>query len=121
MKNLNLSGTWNITQQWGNNPAYSFKAVFSPNGTLSIEKGKYFGTYAVLGSSNQISLAIADFKGQTITTYIGNVVGDVMGGIAEGAHNGSTKGTAGTWSAFNEKFINAEEKSFHLEEESVTA
>ncbi|MEN0049257.1 MAG: hypothetical protein AAF806_19515 [Bacteroidota bacterium] len=98
----NLSGTWRFTQKWGSSQPYSFDADFKTDGTIVINSGgvTFNGTYAILGSSNQIALAIADFQGtpQSITSYVGNIVGGAMGGEAVGDSIGGSS-VQGTWSA----------------------
>ena len=73
-------------------------ADFSLDGKVSINDNQFFGTYAVFGSSSYISIAIADFQGESITSYIENVVGLNMGGKTVGT---SVTGNShyGVWSA----------------------
>lgn len=108
----NLSGTWRFTQRWEGAPAYSFNAEFLENGTISINNGQFFGTYAILGNSSYLSLAIADFNGKTITSYVGNYVGLRMGGEAIGASANHGKSHSGIWTA---QLLPVEEKKgFHV-------
>ncbi|MEM9548200.1 MAG: hypothetical protein AAGA77_19620 [Bacteroidota bacterium] len=109
----NLAGTWRFTQHWEGAPPYSFNAEFTAEGTISIQAGAFFGTYRVLGNSNQIALAIADFGKKSITAYVGNVVGGAMGGQATGAQLGG-KPSNGNWSAQRIEFAQAETKDHHV-------
>ena len=114
MTQSNLEGTWKFTQSWGGGQPYSFLADFSANGEISINNGMFFGTYAILGQTNQISLAIADFNGneKSITAYVGNIMGGAMGGQARGAKVGGNT-SDGVWSA--QKVSNVDEnKGFHV-------
>ncbi len=86
-----------MSQAWKGKKPYKFPADFGANGTITVEGG-FFGTWTVLGTSNQVSLAIANFQGQSITSYCGNVVGPAMGGQMTGASpNGPV--FQGIWSA----------------------
>lgn len=94
---MSLKGIWIVTQHWDKARPYKFPAKFGADGTIEVE-GAYFGTWTVLGSSNQLALALANFKGQTITSYSGNVAGFAMGGQMTGGSPGR-KIHKGVWSA----------------------
>lgn len=93
---MSLAGDWKVFQAWNGKPPYWFRATFNPNGTITV-KGGFFGTWTVLG--NEVSLAIANFKTQTITSYCGNLAGSVMGGAMTGAAQGGGGVSQGVWSA----------------------
>lgn len=105
---MSLQGDWTMTQAWSGQQPYSFPATFNPDGTISISGG-FIGTWTVLGSTNQVSLAIANCGNpSSITSYVGNVLGHAMGGQATGFQSGGSA-TAGTWSAVQSAFANAPE------------
>lgn len=99
-----MEGKWIITQVWNGVPAYKFEATFSADGSITIDGG-YFGAWCQLGSSNQVSLAVANFGDNSVTTYSGNIAGPAMGGMAVGR---SKQGTIskGSWSAVQEAHAN---------------
>ena len=105
---MSLAGTWIVTQHWrGSNP-YKFAADFAKDGSITV-KGGYFGMWVQLGTSSNVALAIANFKGETITAYAGNVVGHAMGGeMTGGASSGKTH--AGTWSAVKKVYAKADQR-----------
>ncbi|MEL6864243.1 MAG: hypothetical protein AAFP19_07490 [Bacteroidota bacterium] len=105
----NLVGTWRIFQQWEGQPGYSFNANFLNDGTITVNGNMFFGTYKQLGNSNQVALAICDFRGQSVTAYVGNIAGNAMGGEARGARNGG-QGITAVWSAQKVAVANAETK-----------
>jgi hypothetical protein len=100
-----MEGKWIITQQWNGVPAYKFEATFSADGTITVNGG-YFGAWCQLGSSNQVSLAVANFGDDSVSSYSGNIVGPAMGGLVVGR---SKQGTIskGSWSAAQEAHSNA--------------
>lgn len=110
----NLVGIWRITQKWAGSPAYHFEADFLPNGTIRIPGTKFFGVYKELGSSNQVSLAIAQFtKPNSISTYVGNVAGNAMGGEARGAVPGGEEHD-GEWTAVRLDTLSAPKQDHKL-------
>jgi len=118
----NLAGTWVFTQKWHGVVPYKFKAEFSEEGTITINDGEFFGTYARLGNSSQVALAIANFSNKTITSYVGNVAGSAMGGETVGAnYNQPERGVNGIWSAVQLPISNAEEKNHHVPEAQAVA
>ncbi len=118
MEKTMLSGNWKFTQKWNTSQPYSFNAELQKNGTVSINNGQFFGTYEVLGSSNQIALAIGSFNGapQSITSYVGNLAGGAMGGEATGASVGGPV-VNGVWSAQQVAQVD-ENKGFHVPSET---
>ena len=111
-KIMSLAGTWIMTNAWTGAPPYRFPATFGADGTITIPGG-FFGTWTVLGGSSQVSLAIADFTGKTITSYCGNVAGGAMGGQMTGGSPGG--GTSqGIWSAIQQAHAEASEGTFGL-------
>ena len=96
----NFEGTWVVTQKWGQTPQYSFNMDVSANGRITIEGG-FVGTIIQLGQSTQVSMAIGNSQGDSISSYVGNVVGDAMGGEALGTStkDSSSATVSGTWSA----------------------
>ena len=94
---MNLEGNWIFTQKWNGQSPYKFGAKLSSDGTIEVDGG-YFGTWTVLGSSNQLALAIANFSQQSITSYSGNVAGPSMGGEMTGGAPGQSV-FKGVWSA----------------------
>jgi len=95
-----INGTWEIKQTWdidGKELSHSFDAIFV-NGKITIDNGKYFGTYSELGSSSYISMGICNFSSKTITSYVGNFLSTKMGGEMTGTSpNGKTY--KGVWDA----------------------
>jgi hypothetical protein len=102
---MSLAGNWIMTQIWQGIPPYKFGATFGADGTITVEGG-YFGTWTVLGSSNQVSLAIAQCPGPSVTSYVGNVAGPAMGGQMTGGTPGG-KIHNGMWSASQQAHIDA--------------
>lgn len=94
---MDFEGSWKITQKWHGIPSYSFEMKISKSGVITIPGG-FTGTLLTLGSSNQMSMAIANFNGQSITSYVGNIIGTSMGGEALGLGSNGTV-TQGDWSA----------------------
>jgi len=100
-----MEGTWIITQEWNGIRRYKFLATFAADGTITVGGG-YFGVWDRLGSSTQISLAIANFAQSSITAYVGNVVGHAMGGQMTGCTKGKTP-VKGAWSAVRQPYADA--------------
>ena len=101
---MSLAGKWIMTQHWNGAKPYKFPADFAKDGTITV-KGGYFGMWVQLGTSSNVALAIANFKGKSITAYTGNVVGHAMGGQMTG---GTSRGThSGTWSAVQKAYAKA--------------
>jgi hypothetical protein len=105
---MSLEGTWIITNRWHEAPAYKFRADFSADGTITVPGG-FFGTWTRLGTSSQVSLAIAKFnEPASITCYNGNVLGRLMGGEMTGARRDG-KGIQGEWHATHVLLADVEE------------
>lgn len=104
---MSLTGTWIIWNQWSGQQAYKFPATFKADGTITVSGG-YFGTWTVLGTSSQVSLAIANFSQGSITSYNGNVLGPAMGGQMTGATQGGSA-VQGIWSALQQDHATAAE------------
>jgi len=105
---MSLQGTWRIRHDWQGVKPYTVRADFSADGRITIAGG-YIGTWTQLGSSSQVSLAIADCQGTpSITSYNGNVVGQAMGGEMTGTKSSGAP-VPGTWSAYNVLLLDAEE------------
>jgi hypothetical protein len=105
---MSLQGTWIIWNQWQGAPPYRFRAEFSADGRITVAGG-FIGTWVQLGTSSQVSLAIANCqRTPSITSYNGNVVGYAMGGEMTGV---GSRGTAvrGQWVAHHVLLLEAEE------------
>ena len=113
---MSLEGTWRIHQNWGGH-GYNITAKFGADGSILVEGG-FFGTWTVLGSSNQVALAIANFESGSpffgsVTSYAGNVAGDVMGGQMKGGKRGG-RISNGTWSGVRESTLEAPMREHHV-------
>ncbi|MEM7587237.1 MAG: hypothetical protein AAF560_27855 [Acidobacteriota bacterium] len=113
---MTLAGTWQLHHQWGEH-GYNITAKFGADGSITV-KGGFFGTWTVLGTSNQVALAIANFdRGSqffgSVTSYAGNVSGGVMGGQMKGGKRGGTI-SQGTWHGIRRSILKAPKEAHQV-------
>ena len=103
---MDLAGTWHIEHDWktgDRSGPYEFKAKFGADGTINVLTVVFYGAWQAAGTTgSDVSFAITDFAGQSLTVYSGTVSGNQITGTMSGLMHIGEHVHTGTFTATRE-------------------